>query len=83
MKHEFAFTKINFILLTIGMAIVIVGMVLMSGSGSSAERFNPDIFRPMRIKVAPMVCLFGYLFMIVAILWKGKTKTTNDTNTDK
>ena len=27
---------------------------------------------PMRIKVAPLVCLAGYLFMIVAILWRSK-----------
>ena len=44
MKNEFAFGKLNFILLAIGMAIVIIGMVLMSGSGSTSDAFNPDIF---------------------------------------
>ena len=34
-KKEFAFDKMNFILLAVGMLIVIAGMVLMSGSGST------------------------------------------------
>ncbi len=62
----------NFILLAIGMAIVIIGMILMSGSGSTENAFNPDIFSTVRVKVAPVVCLFGYLFMIFAILKKPK-----------
>ena len=71
-KRVFAFDKMNFILLAIGMAIVIVGMILMSGSGSTEETFNPEIFSAMRIKVAPVVCLLGYLFMIFAIIKKPK-----------
>lgn len=69
---NFAFTKINYILLIIGLAIIVVGFILMSGSGTTEEAFNPDIFSDMRIKVAPMVCLFGFLFEIVAILWPAK-----------
>ena len=68
-KKEFAFDKMNFILLAVGMLIVIAGMVLMSGSGSTEETFNPAIF-DAHIKVAPAVCLFGYLFMIYAIVRK-------------
>ena len=34
-KRNFAFDKVNFILLAVGMAIVIIGFILMSGSGSS------------------------------------------------
>lgn len=74
MKTNFAFSRINFILLTIGMAIAILGFVLMSGSGSTESTFNPEIFSPLRIKVAPVVTLFGYLFIIVAILFKPSKK---------
>lgn len=52
------------------MAIVIIGMVLMSGSGSNETTFNPEIFSAQRIKVAPAVCLFGYLFIIYGIMRK-------------
>lgn len=69
-KKNFAFDKMNFILLAIGMAVVIVGFILMSGAGSSETTFNPDIFSARRIKVAPVICLAGFLFIIYAILRK-------------
>ena len=74
MKKVFAFDRVNFILLAIGMAIVILGLVLMSGSGSSEEQFNSEIFSTRRITVAPMVCLFGYLFMVYAIVRRPRDK---------
>ena len=71
-KKNLAFGKMNFILLAISMAIVILGFVLMSGAGSTDTNYNPDIFSPMRIKVAPVVCLVGFLSMIGAIMYKKK-----------
>jgi len=71
-KRNFAFDKVNFILLAIGMIVVIIGFVLMSGGGSTEEAYDPDIFSPMRIKVAPVVCLLGFVSMIYAIIRKPK-----------
>lgn len=71
-RNNFAFTKINFVLLAIGMVIVVLGFVLMSGSGSTEKMFDPDIFSARRIKVAPMVCLIGFISMIFAILYHPK-----------
>ena len=73
-KQKFAFDKVNFILLAVGMAIVIIGFLLMTGPSSSETVFEPDIFSARRIKVAPVVCLFGFLLMIYAVLRKPKTK---------
>lgn len=73
-KKVFAFDRTNFVLLAIGVAAVIIGMVLMSGSSSDTEHFNPEIFSARRIKVAPLVCLAGYLFMIFAIMRRPKTE---------
>jgi hypothetical protein len=42
----------------------------MSGSGSTEQTFNPDIFSFRRIVVAPVLCLIGYLLIIVGILKK-------------
>ena len=53
-KQKFAFDKVNFILLAIGMAIVIIGFLLMTGPTSSETVFEPDIFSVRRIKVAPV-----------------------------
>ncbi len=73
-KSNFAFTKTNYILLVVAMLIIVLGFVLMSGDGTTEEAFNPDIFSDRRIKVAPMVCLFGFVMVVVAILWKGVPK---------
>lgn len=80
-KKVFAFGRTNFILLTIGMAIVILGFILMSGNGSDETQFDPSIFDDRRIKVAPIVCLFGYLFMIFAIVFKPKDKQIENNET--
>lgn len=71
-KKDFAFGRMNFILLAIGMAIVIIGFILMAGDGSTDQAYNPDIFSARRIKVAPLVCLFGFVSMIYAIVHKSK-----------
>ena len=71
-NRDFAFDKTNFILLAIGMVVVILGFVLMSGSSSSADAFKPDIFSVRRIKVAPAVCFIGFVSMIYAIIRKPK-----------
>lgn len=73
-KNTFAFTRTNFILLAIGMAIVIIGFILMSGSGSDETTFNAAIFSARRIKVAPVTCLIGFVFMIYAIMYKPRHK---------
>ena len=70
--RNLAFSKINYILLIVGLAIIVVGFMLMSGESTTEEAFNPDIFSDMRIKIAPMLCLFGFLFEIGAILWPAK-----------
>ncbi len=71
-KSNFAFDRTNYILLAIGMAVIIVGLILMSGSGSSESLFNADIFSARRIKVAPAVCFAGFIFMVYGIMHKPK-----------
>ena len=73
--RDFAFDRVNFILLAVGMAIVVIGFLLMSGSGSTAEQYDPDIFSPLRIKVAPAVCFIGFVSMIYAVMRKPKDQT--------
>ena len=73
-KRKFAFDKTNFILLAIGMLVVIVGFILMTGPSSTPTNFEPDIFSVRRIKVAPVVCLLGFVFMVYAVLRSPKDK---------
>ena len=73
-QQKFAFNKSNYILLAIGMVIIITGFLLMTGSGSTEGYFEPDIFSVRRIKVAPVISLFGFIFMIYGIVRKPKNK---------
>lgn len=69
---NFAFDRVNYILLAIGMATVVIGFILMSGSGSTEDSFNPEIFSALRIKVAPVVCFAGFAFMVYGIMHRPK-----------
>jgi len=71
-KRNLAFDKVNFILLAVSMVIVVIGFLLMVGPNSSEAAFEPDIFSVRRIKVAPVVCLAGFVFMIYAVMRKPK-----------
>ena len=71
-KKKFAFTKTNYILTAVGMAIIIIGLLLMTGANCTNEYFEPDIFCVRRIKVAPVVTLIGFVTIIGAIAYKPK-----------
>ena len=77
-RRNFAFDKVNFILLAVGMMIVIIGFLLMSGGGSTETAYNPDIFSVRRIKVAPVVCFIGFVSMIYAIVRRPKDQHTEE-----
>lgn len=62
-KSEMVFTKKNYQLLLISIAIVVVGFILMIGT-------TGDIYDTRRTLIAPMVVLFGFSFGIYAILKK-------------
>ncbi|MGN1240118.1 MAG: DUF3098 domain-containing protein [Paludibacteraceae bacterium] len=65
--------KLNIILIAVSFLIIILGFALMAGA-PSGEVYNPDIFSFRRITVGPMIALFGFVSMVVSILWKGKKK---------
>ena len=64
----------NYLLLAAGMIIVVIGFLLMTGPASTETAFEPDIFSARRVKVAPVVCLFGFVSMIYAVVRKPKEK---------
>ena len=71
MKHTLP--TLNLILIVISVLIIVVGFCLMVGE-PSGEVYNPDIFSFRRITVGPMISLFGFVFMLFAILFRGKKK---------
>lgn len=70
------FGKQNYQIFIGGIVLIILGYLLMIGGGSKDPNvFNPAIFDTQRITIAPMVCLLGFVVVIVAIMWRPKTKT--------
>ena len=68
--------KINFILITISVLLIVIGFVLMTGSSNIGKVFNYDIFEARRIVVAPMITFAGFLLMAPAILYRPKKNKT-------
>lgn len=75
--QQFAFSRINYILLVASIVLILVGYVLMSGSGSTDSQFNPEIFNTTRTVIAPAVCFVGYVMILVAILYPSRQQHNN------
>ena len=71
MKHTLP--KLNLILIAISFGIIVIGFFLIAGA-PSGEVYNPDIFSFRRITLGPMISLFGFVSMSVAILYRPKKK---------
>jgi hypothetical protein len=71
---KFNLPKLNALLIAISVVIIVIGFALMVGEPSGATEYNPDIFSFRRITIGPMIALFGFLAMIVAILYKPRKK---------
>jgi cytochrome c biogenesis protein CcdA len=69
---ELPLTKSNFIMMAIAGVMIVLGFILMLGSSSTTDAFNPDIFSARRIIVGPAITFLGFLFMGVAIIYRPK-----------
>ena len=66
---EFIFQKRNYLFMFIGLGLIALGFILMSGGGSDdPEVFNPDIYNFRRIRLAPTLVLIGLAIEVYAIL---------------
>jgi hypothetical protein len=68
-KPEFLFDKVNYKILLVGLAVIGLGFILMSGGGSEDPNvFNEDIFSFRRIRLAPTLVLIGFGITVYSIL---------------
>ena len=66
---EMPFTMKNYITILVGMVLLLLGFVLMSGGGEhTATSFDESIFSFRRITLAPIVVIAGFVFEIFAIM---------------
>ena len=74
-QDKMPLTVANYKLMLIGLLIIIVGYILMTGGGSDDPNvFNEAMFSFRRITLAPIVVLAGFGFEIYAIMYKPKNK---------
>lgn len=75
-KVPFYFGKKNFRLMLIGLFLTILGFILMLGYGANttpegtfdANYWNDDIFSIVRIRIAPLLVISGFVVQVFAIL---------------
>ncbi|MFM2229942.1 MAG: hypothetical protein RL607_1200 [Bacteroidota bacterium] len=72
-KPDFLFGKENYKFLLIGLGVIALGFILMSGSSNDNPAvWNADIMSFRRIRLAPTVVLIGFGITIYSIFRKGK-----------
>jgi len=72
LNNDMPFTATNYKLLLVGLGILVLGYILMSGGGNGdPNAFDAaELFSTRRITLAPIVVLVGYAFVAYAILKK-------------
>ena len=65
----------NYALMAVGVLVLVVGFMLMSGGGNhTATEFDWSIYSTRRITIAPIVVLLGFVIEILAIMVRFNTK---------
>jgi cytochrome bd-type quinol oxidase subunit 2 len=73
--RDFAFQKVNYLLLITGLVVLIVGFLLMIGGGTTDPNvFNEEVFSFSRWTLSPILILLGYVIEIVAIMYRPKSE---------
>jgi len=75
-KSQFGFQPENYKILLIGLAINVLGFLLMiGGAAETPDAFKEDeLFSTTRITISPMLIVAGYIVILYAIMKKSKVK---------
>lgn len=66
----------NYALMAVGVLVIVVGFMLMSGGGNhTATEFDWSIYSTRRITIAPIVVLLGFVIEILAIMVRFNAKS--------
>lgn len=77
---NFGFRPENYKILLVGLAINLLGFILMiGGAAENPNEFKVDeLFSPVRITISPILILLGYVIMIYAIMRKPKKNNSEN-----
>ncbi|MBO7190300.1 MAG: DUF3098 domain-containing protein [Alistipes sp.] len=74
-KEQMPFTMKNYITILVGVVLLLVGFVLMSGGGEhTATEFDYSIFSFRRITLAPIVVIAGFVVVGFGIMKRFKNE---------
>jgi hypothetical protein len=78
--NHFGFQKENYTILLIGLAINILGFILMIGGGAEdPNTFDAnELFSTTRITIAPVLIIAGYIVILYSIMKKPKGSEENN-----
>lgn len=78
-ENSFYFGKENYKWMLIGLALIVVGFLLMMGADANTvggkydpNSWNEDIFSIRRIRIAPLLVIAGFAVEVYAILKRNK-----------
>ena len=79
-NNTFYFSRNNFKLMLIGLGLIAFGFILMMGYGANTKPdgsfdpnyWNDDIFSVVKIRIAPLLVVAGFVVQVVAILKRNK-----------
>lgn len=75
-NSQFLFDNLNYTFLLVGIGVIALGFLLMSGGGSDDPNVYSDaIFSFRRIRLAPMVVLLGFGVVFYSIFKKDKKES--------
>ncbi len=73
-KEYLPFHRQNYLFLIVGVVLVVLGFIMMSGGGNeNPEVYSDEFFSPMRLTVAPLVILSGLAVVMIGIFRKTKS----------
>jgi hypothetical protein len=83
-ETQFLFGKKNYTLMAIGIALIAIGYLLMSGGSSDdVNTFNYEMFSTIRIRIAPIIVIVGFIVEAWAILANSNSGKSEITITRK
>lgn len=79
-ENNFYFGKENYKWMLIGLALIVLGFLLMMGSNANTRPdgsfdpnyWNESIFSVVRIRIAPLLVILGFVVEVIAILKRKK-----------
>tara|TARA_B100001287_G_C22682610_1_gene531357 strand:- start:1271 stop:1492 length:222 start_codon:yes stop_codon:yes gene_type:complete len=72
---DYTFKKRNYVLMLIGLGLIILGFLLMSGGASEdPTKFSQEIFSFRRITLATIIVMIGFIVEVFAIMSVDKKK---------